>query len=107
MQRLRHKEDFAKPATDNRVCQHVRVLIKYGERNSTVRHSENPRINAHNENNLKIGDGKNHCAEGVYRKKHDSFGTNGIKAIVFFWRREGDSNPRTGISRYTISNRAP
>ena len=24
-----------------------------------------------------------------------------------FWRRERDSNPRTGISRYTISNRAP
>ena len=24
-----------------------------------------------------------------------------------FWRREGDSNPRTGLSRYTISNRAP
>ena len=23
------------------------------------------------------------------------------------WRRERDSNPRTGISRYTISNRAP
>ena len=26
---------------------------------------------------------------------------------LFFWRRERDSNPRTGISRYTISNRAP
>ena len=26
---------------------------------------------------------------------------------VDFWRRERDSNPRTGISRYTISNRAP
>ena len=25
----------------------------------------------------------------------------------FLWRRERDSNPRTGISRYTISNRAP
>ena len=24
-----------------------------------------------------------------------------------FWRRERDSNPRTGINRYTISNRAP
>ena len=23
------------------------------------------------------------------------------------WRRERDSNPRTGINRYTISNRAP
>ena len=27
--------------------------------------------------------------------------------IFCFWRRERDSNPRTGISRYTISNRAP
>ena len=25
----------------------------------------------------------------------------------YFWRRERDSNPRTGISRYTISSRAP
>ena len=25
----------------------------------------------------------------------------------FLWRRERDSNPRTGLSRYTISNRAP
>ncbi len=29
------------------------------------------------------------------------------KAWVIFWRRGRDSNPRTGISRYTISNRAP
>ena len=28
-------------------------------------------------------------------------------SIPGFWRRERDSNPRTGISRYTISNRAP
>ena len=29
------------------------------------------------------------------------------RASLFSWRRERDSNPRTGISRYTISNRAP
>ena len=34
------------------------------------------------------------------------------KALTFvsaflFWRRERDSNPRTGFNRYTISNRAP
>ena len=29
------------------------------------------------------------------------------KGTTSLWRREGDSNPRTGISRYTISNRAP
>ena len=26
---------------------------------------------------------------------------------AFFWRREGDSNPRDAINAYTISNRAP
>ena len=26
---------------------------------------------------------------------------------MLFWRRERDSNPRTGFNRYTISNRAP
>ena len=28
-------------------------------------------------------------------------------SLAPIWRRERDSNPRTGISRYTISNRAP
>ena len=30
-----------------------------------------------------------------------------LSDVLLFWRRERDSNPRTGISRYTISNRAP
>ena len=30
-----------------------------------------------------------------------------VETSRFFWRREGDSNPRTGLSRYTISSRAP
>ena len=30
-----------------------------------------------------------------------------LRSALCFWRRERDSNPRTGINRYTISNRAP
>ena len=29
------------------------------------------------------------------------------RLLAAMWRRERDSNPRTGINRYTISNRAP
>ena len=29
-----------------------------------------------------------------------------LGGLLLYWRRERDSNPRTGISRYTISNRA-
>ena len=48
-----------------------------------------------------------------YRRVEPPFGRRNPKQkdiltdVLLFWRRERDSNPRTGISRYTISNRAP
>ena len=43
-----------------------------------------------------------HSIENIIKK------TDRLLAVcLFLWRRERDSNPRTGISRYTISNRAP
>lgn len=42
------------------------------------------------------------CA-GFYKQKARRI----LRSGGFFWRKDGDSNPRTLLTRYTISSRAP